>query len=286
MYHFFREFMTNPLISAKAEVHPEAIIGQNVRIDAFATIDRDVVIGDNCWIASNACIYAGARLGRDCKVFPGAVISAEPQDLKFQGEYSTVEIGHNTTVREYVTINRGTAARGVTSVGNHTLLMAYSHLGHDVEIGNHCVISNSVQLAGEVVVEDWAVIGGMSAVHQFCRIGAHAMVSGMSGVLSDVAPFTKVFGVPVSFMGINSVGLKRRGFDKGQIDTIHDIYRVIYQRGLNISQAVAHIQMYMGPSAEMEQIVSFIENSRRGIVKGVMREAEAQEKSSKLIAQS
>lgn len=206
--------MINSTISPRAEVHPEAIIGKNVRIDAFATIHHDVIIGDNCWIGSNAAIYPGARLGKSCKVFPGAVISAEPQDLKFDGEYSTVEIGHDTTIREYVTINRGTAARGITSVGNHTLLMAYAHLGHDVAVGNHCVISNSVQLAGEVIVEDWAVIGGMSAVHQFCRVGTHAMVSGMSGVLSDVAPFTKVFGVPVTYMGINVTGLKRRGFDK------------------------------------------------------------------------
>jgi UDP-N-acetylglucosamine acyltransferase len=263
--------MMNKLISDKAEVHPGAIIGENVCIEAFAKIDNDVVIGDNTWIGSNVTIYAGARLGNNCKVFPGAVISAEPQDLKFQGEYSTVEIGNNSTVREYVTINRGTAAKGVTRVGQHTLLMAYTHLGHDVEVGNHCVISNSVQLAGEVVIEDWVVVGGMSAIHQFCRIGAHAMVSGMSGVLSDVAPFTKVFGVPVSYMGLNVIGLRRRGFTKEQIDHIHQIYRAIYQGGLNMSQALEHIKLYLDPSPERDQIISFIENSRRGIVKGMMR---------------
>ena len=269
--------MIDQLISARAEVHPDAIIGENVSIEAFAKIDKDVVIGDNCWIGSSATIYAGARLGKNCKVFPGAVISAEPQDLKFEGEYSIVEIGDHTTVREYVTINRGTAAKGVTRVGNHTLLMAYTHLGHDVEVGNHCVISNSVQLAGEVVVEDWAIIGGASAVHQFCRIGAHAMVSGMAGVLSDVAPYTKVFGLPVSYMGINLIGLRRRGFSKEQIDQIHQIYRVIYQQGFNTSQAVEHLRMYMDPTPELEEIISFIENSRRGIVKSSMRRSVAVE---------
>ncbi|SFD69854.1 acyl-ACP--UDP-N-acetylglucosamine O-acyltransferase [Thermophagus xiamenensis] len=260
------------LISNRAEIHPDAKIGKNVTIEAFAKIDKDVVIGDGTWIGSNAIIYPGARIGKDCKIFPGAVISAQPQDLKFKGEYTTVEIGDRTTVREYVTINRGTAARGVTSVGNDTLLMAYSHLGHDVSVGNHCVISNSVQLAGEVVLEDWVVIGGMSAVHQFCRVGAHAMVSGMSGVLSDVPPYSKVFGVPVAYMGINVVGLKRRGFSKQQIDNIHEIYRVIYQQGRNISQALEYIQTYLDPNPEMGNIISFIKSSKRGIVKSVFRQ--------------
>ncbi|MFO8002115.1 MAG: acyl-ACP--UDP-N-acetylglucosamine O-acyltransferase [Marinilabilia sp.] len=258
------------LISNRAEIHPEAKIGKEVKVEAFAKIDEDVVIGDGTWIGANATIYPGARIGKNCKIYPGAVVSAEPQDLKFQGEYSTVEIGDRTTVREYVTVNRGTAARGVTSVGNDTLLMAYTHLGHDVEVGNNCVVANSVQLAGEVVIEDWAVIGGMSAVHQFCRIGAHAMVSGMSGVLSDVAPFTKVFGLPVAYMGLNVVGLRRRGFSREQIDNIHEIYRVIYQDGRNVSQAIEHIQAYLDPTPEMGQITSFIKASKRGIVKNAI----------------
>ena len=257
-------------ISPKAEIHPEAKIGKNVTIEAFAKIDEDVVIGDDTWIGANAIIYPGARLGQSCKVYPGAVISAEPQDLKFEGEYSMVEIGDHTTIREYVTINRGTSAKGVTKVGNNTLLMAYTHLGHDVEIGDNCVISNSVQLAGEVVIEDWAVIGGMSAVHQFCRIGAHAMVSGMSGVLSDVAPFTKVFGLPVAYMGLNVVGLRRRGFNRQQIDNVHEIYRVIYQEGRNVSQAIEYIQANLDPSPEMGQIIQFIKDSKRGIVKNAI----------------
>lgn len=258
------------LISTRAEIHPDAKIGKNVIIEAFAKIDKDVFIGDNTWIGSNAIIYPGARIGSYCKIFPGAVISAEPQDLKFRGEYSTVEIGNHTTIREYVTINRGTAAKGVTKVGNHSLLMAYTHLGHDSEIGSHCVIVNNVQIAGEVVIEDWVVIGGMSAIHQFCRIGQHAMVSGMTGILSDVAPYTKVIGMPASYMGINYLGMKRRGFTKKQIDAVHDAYRIIYQNGLNTSQAVEYMQLCLDPSEEMDEIISFIRNSKRGIIKGVV----------------
>lgn len=261
------------LISSKAEIHPDAIIGDNVTVEAFAKIDKDVRIDEGTWIGANATIYPGARVGKACKVYPGAVISAEPQDLKFKGEYSTVEIGDRTTIREYVTINRGTAAKGVTRVGNDTLLMAYTHLGHDVEVGNHCVVSNSVQLAGEVTVEDYAVIGGMSAVHQFCRVGAYSMVSGMSGVLSDVAPYTKVFGLPVAYMGLNLVGLRRRGFSREQIDNIHEIYRTIYQQGRNVSQAIEYIQAYLDPSPEMGEVISFIKASKRGIVKNAIGQA-------------
>ncbi|MDG5799615.1 acyl-ACP--UDP-N-acetylglucosamine O-acyltransferase [Marinilabiliaceae bacterium ANBcel2] len=261
------------LISNKAEIHPDAVIGKNVVIEAFAKIDKDVVIGEGTWIGANATIYPGARIGSNCKVFPGAVIAAIPQDLKFKGEYSTVKIGDNTTIREYVTINRGTASKGVTKVGKNSLLMAYSHLGHDTEVGDNCVIANSVQVAGEVVIEDWAVIGGSSAIHQFCRVGAHAMVSGMSGILSDVAPYTKVFGVPANYMGINSVGLKRRGFTREQIEIIHDVYRAIYQSGMNNSQAIEHVELCVEPSAEKEQIVEFVKGSKRGIIKGATRTA-------------
>ncbi|PKP52989.1 MAG: acyl-[acyl-carrier-protein]--UDP-N-acetylglucosamine O-acyltransferase [Bacteroidetes bacterium HGW-Bacteroidetes-1] len=258
------------MISPRAEIHPDAILGENVVVEAFAKIDKDVIIGKGTWIGANVTLYPGTRIGSNCKVFPGAVIAAEPQDMKFMGEYSTVEIGNFTTIREYVTINRGTASKGVTKVGNHCLLMAYTHLGHDVEVGNHCVIVNSVQIAGEVVIEDWAVIGGMSAVHQFCRIGQHAMVSGMTGVLSDVLPFTKVIGMPANYMGINYLGLKRRGFGKDKIDSIHDVYRVLYQNGFNTTQAIEYIRMYLDPSEETDQIITFIKNSKRGFVKGII----------------
>lgn len=267
------------LISARAEIHPEAIIGKDVTIEAFAKIDRDVVIGDGTWIGANATIYPGARIGKECKIFTGAVIAAVPQDLKFRGEYSTVEIGNNTTIREYVTINRGTASKGYTKVGNNTLLMAYCHLGHDTEVGDNCVISNSVQIAGEVIVEDWAIIGGASAVHQFTRIGAHAMVSGMAGVLSDVAPYTKVFGLPAAYIGINYVGLKRRSFTKEQIEAIHDTYRILYQRGMNSSQAVEYINTYLPQSEERDAIVTFIKSSPRGVIKNSFKKSAVTEES-------
>lgn len=258
-------------ISQRAEIHPGAILGENVIVEAFAKIDRDVVIGDNTWIGSNASIYPGARIGSHCKIFPGAIIAAEPQDLKFRGEYSMVEIGNHTTIREYATINRGTDSKGVTRVGSHTLLMAYSHLGHDVSVGDHCVISNSVQVAGEVVIEDYAVIGGMSAIHQFCRIGTHAFVSGMTGILSDVAPYTKVFGLPASYMGINTLGLTRRGFSKDQVETISEAYRILYQKGMNTTQALEAMEALLAPSPELALITAFIRSSRRGIIKTVYR---------------
>ncbi len=254
-------------ISKLADIHPDATIGKDVEIESFVRIDKDVVIGDGTWIGANASIYPGARIGKNCKIFPGAVIAGVPQDLKFRGEYSTVEIGDNTTIREYVTVNRGTSSTGVTRIGSNTLMMAYSHVGHDSVVGDNCVVANSVQIAGEVVIEDWAIIGGVSAIHQFCRIGAHSMVSGMSGILSDVAPYTKVFGIPARYIGINTIGLKRRGFTREQINNIRDIYRVVYEQGLNTTMALEYITLVMDVSEEMAVILRFFENSTRGVVK-------------------
>ncbi len=267
-------------ISPLADINPKAVIGKNVRIEAFARIDQDVVIGDGTWIGTNASLYPGARIGRNCSIFPGAVIAAIPQDLKFSGEYSGVEIGDNSTIREYVTVNRATKPGGYTRVGSNTLLMAYSHIGHDTTVGNNCVIVNSVQVAGEVIIQDWAVIGGMSAIHQFCRIGEHAMVSGMSGIVSDVPPYTKVFGIPAKYIGINSIGLKRRGFDKESIDIIRDIYRHVYQNGMNTSQAVEHIESGISQTEETKRIISFIRESERGIVKAVLAGSDSRGQSS------
>jgi UDP-N-acetylglucosamine acyltransferase len=261
----------NQLISKRAEIHPGAILGENVIVEAFAKIDRDVVIGDGCRVGANVAIYPGARIGAHCNIYPGAVIAGEPQDLKFRGEYSMVEIGDHTTVREYATINRGTDSKGVTRVGSHSLLMAYSHLGHDVSVGNHCVISNSVQVAGEVQIEDFAIIGGMSAIHQFCRVGAYAFVSGMTGILSDVAPYTKVFGIPASYMGINTLGLTRRGFSREQVETISEAYRILYQKGLNTTQALEVMAATLENSPELEKIIGFIKTSQRGVIKTVIR---------------
>lgn len=256
-------------ISKLADIHPDAVIGKEVSIEAFVRIDKDVIIGDGTWIGAGASIFSGARIGKNCKIYAGAVIASTPQDLKFHGEYSTAEIGDYTSIREYATISRGTASKGITRVGSHSLLMAYAHVGHDSVVGNHCVVANGVQIAGEVVIDDWVVIGGLSAVHQFCRIGAHAMVSGMTGILSDVAPYTKVFGVPAYFVGVNSIGLKRRGFENEQIRRIQEVYRVVYQGGMNVSQALEYLEMYLPESDEKQLISSFIKNSERGVIKAV-----------------
>jgi UDP-N-acetylglucosamine acyltransferase len=254
-------------ISRQAEIHPDAGIGKNVTVESFARIDKGVTIGDGSWIGSNAIVYEGAKLGKNCKVFPGAVISAIPQDLKFRGEQSFVEIGDNSVIRESVTVNRGTAAKGVTKIGNNCLLMAYVHVAHDCTLGDYCILSNGVQIAGEVEIDDWVIIGGMSTIHQFCRIGKHVMISGMSGVLADVPPFLKAAGIPVVYQGINYVGLKRRGLSKEMIDEIHDIYRIIYQDKYNTSQAIEYVVKHFSQSQMLKEIITFIKSSERGIIK-------------------
>jgi len=257
--------MNQSLIS----VHPDAKIAENVSIDPFVTIHDNVEIGEGTWIGSNVTIMYGARIGKNCKIFPGAVISAIPQDLKFKGEDTVVEIGNNTTVRECVTINRGTIARGKTSVGDNCLIMAYAHIAHDCVIGNHVIINNSVGLAGEIEVEDWVIIGGMCGVHQFVKIGAHAFVGAGSLVGKDVPPFVLAGKYPLSYAGINSVGLKRRGFSDENINSLHEIYRIIYQKGLNTSQALEKIENEIEESPARNQVIDFIRNSKRGIIKGL-----------------
>jgi UDP-N-acetylglucosamine acyltransferase len=254
-------------ISQQAEIHPDAIIGKNVTIEPFARIDKGVIVGDGSWIGSNATLYEGTKLGRSCKVFPGAVIAAIPQDLKFKGEQSYVEIGDNSVIRESATVNRGTASKGVTRIGNNCLLMAYVHIAHDCILRDNCILSNGVQVAGEVEIDDFAVIGGMSTIHQFCRIGKHVMISGMSGILSDVPPYLKAAGIPVVYQGINYVGLKRRGFSKEMIDDIHNIYRIIYQDKYNTSQAIEYVEKHFKESQVLKEILSFIRSSERGIIK-------------------
>jgi len=206
-----------------AYVHPEANVAGNVVIEPFATIHNDVVIGEGTWIGSSATIMPGVRIGKNCRIFPGAVIGAEPQDLKFRGEYSTAEIGNNTTIREFVTINRGTSAKGKTVVGNNCLLMAYVHVAHDCIVGNNVILVNSTQLAGEVVIDDYAILGGMSAVHQFVHIGSHVMLSGGSLVRKDVPPYIKAGREPLSYVGINSIGLRRRNFTNEKIREVQEI---------------------------------------------------------------
>jgi UDP-N-acetylglucosamine acyltransferase len=256
------------MISNLAFIHPDARLGKDVIVEPFAYISGNVVIGDGTWIGPGAIIMDYATIGSNCRIFPSAVISGIPQDLKFRGEESTAEIGNNTTIRESVTVNRGTAAVGKTVVGNNTLLMAYSHIGHDCIVGNNCIIGNSCSLAGEVNVDDWAILSGGTLVHQFARIGSHVMIGGGSKVRTDVPPFIKADRDPLSYLGLNSVGLTRRGFPKERIDEIHNIYRVIYQNGMNISQALDHVEKEFIFSPDKEYILEFIRKSERGIIRG------------------
>jgi len=251
-----------------AYVHPEAQIAANVVIEPFVSIDKDVVIGEGTRIGSNATIFPGTRIGKNCRIFPGAVIGAIPQDLKFRGEYSTVEIGDGTTIREFVTVNRGTAARGKTTVGNGCLIMAYVHIAHDCSVGNNVILVNNTQLAGEVIVDDYAIISGMTAIHQFCHIGSHVMISGGSLVRKDVPPFIKAGREPLSYVGINSIGLRRRNYNNDKIREIQDIYRYIYQKGLNTAQAVEIIEAEMPATPERDEILLFVKDSKRGIIRG------------------
>lgn len=251
-----------------ANVHPEAKIGNNVIIEPFATIKDDVVIGDGCWIGPNSVIWEGARLGKNVKVYPGASISSIPQDLKFAGEKTETFIGDNTVIREFVTISRGTADKHKTEIGSNCLLMAYVHIAHDCTIGNNCIFANAVQVAGHVVIEDWAIIGGSSAVHQFVKVGAHVMVSGGSLVRKDIPPYTKAAREPLTYCGVNTIGLRRRGFTSEKISEIQDTYRIIFLKGLNNSKALDLVDKEIATSPERDYIVDFIRNSERGVMKG------------------
>ncbi len=253
-------------------IHPGAKIGTGVSIDPFTTIHDDVVIGEGTWIGSNVTIFPGARIGKNCKIFPGAVIAAVPQDLKFSGEPSTAEIGDDTIIREFVTVNRGTKALGKTVVGKGNLLMAYVHIAHDCIVGNNCILANGATLAGHITVDDYAIIGGLSAIHQFVHIGSHVMISGGSLVRKDVPPYVKAAHEPLSYVGINSVGLRRRGFSNEKISEIQEIYRHIFVRGNSNSKAVEIVTEEMAQTEERDFILSFIRNSSRGIMKGYKKD--------------
>ena len=249
-------------------IHPSAKIAEGVKIDPFTVIHADVEVGEGTWIGSNVTIMEGARIGKNCRIFPGAVISAVPQDLKFDGEPSTVQIGDNTTIREFVTINRGTKASGTTRVGSNCLVMAYVHIAHDCVVGNHVILANAVTLAGHVEVDDWAVIGGVSAVHQFVKIGKHVMLRGGSLVGKDVPPFVTAAHDPLTYAGVNSVGLKRRGYTDEQVRNIQDMYRLLFQSGLNFSDALNKIRSELAESSEREEILTFASKADRGMIKG------------------
>ena len=256
--------MNQPL----AYINPGAKLAKNVVVEPFANIENNVVIGDGTWIGSNVTIMEGARIGKNCRIFPGAVISAIPQDLKFEDEESLTVIGDNVTIREFVSINRGTKASGETRIGNNVLIMATAHIAHDCVIGNNAIIVNGVALAGHVIVGEYAIIGGLAAVHQFIHIGDHAMISGGTLVRKDVPPFVKAGKEPIAFIGINSIGLRRRDFSTMKIRDIQDIYRTIYQKNFNTTQALSVVEAEAKASLEKDKIVEFIKNSKRGIMKG------------------
>ena len=258
--------MNQPL----AYVHPQAKIARNVVIEPFTTIHNNVTIGSGTWIGSNVTIMEGARIGKDCRIFPGAVISAIHQDLKFEGEDSLTVIGDNTTIRECVTINRGTNASGKTSIGENCLIMATAHIAHDCVLGSNSIVVNGVALGGHVTIGEHAIIGGLAAVHQFIHIGDHAMVSGGSLVRKDVPPYTKAGKEPLSYVGINSIGLRRRGFTTAKIREIQNIYRILYQSKYNNNQALEKIEAEMEDTPERDEIILFIRNSQRGIMKGYL----------------
>ena len=256
------------MISNLASISKDAQIGQNVRIDPFAVIHEDVIIGNGCHIHSNAVLYPGTRIGEDCDVFPGASVGVIPQDLKFSNEYTTVEIGNHTKIRECVTIHRGTNDKLKTSIGDNCLLMTYVHVAHDCQIGNNVILASYTGLSGHVVIDDWAILEGKAAAQQFVHIGKHAMVSGGSLIRKDVPPFTKAAREPLSYVGVNSVGLRRRGYTSEQIGSIQEIYRYLYLKGYNNSQAISLIEASLSATAERDEIISFIQESKRGIMKG------------------
>lgn len=256
--------LTNSVVS------PQAQIGNNLQLGNFSTICEDVVIGDNCEIGNNVTIYPGARIGDGVKIFPGAVVAAIPQDLKFRGEYTTAHVGDGTTLRECVTIHRGTASKGKTIVGDNCLIMAYCHVAHDCRLGNGIIMSNAAQLAGEVVVDDNAVIGGGSLIHQFCHIGKGIMLQGGALVNKDIPPYVKAAREPISYVGMNTVGMHRHGMLQEDIDVATAVYRLIYLSDLNITNAVKLVLERIPACPIRNEIVDFIQNSERGIIRSAI----------------
>jgi UDP-N-acetylglucosamine acyltransferase len=252
-----------------AQIHPDAKIGEGVEIGPFTAIYGDVVIGDGTWIGPNVTIMDGARIGKNCRIFPGAVISAIPQDLKFAGEKTTVEIGDNTTIRECCTLNRGTKDRMTTKVGSNCLLMAYVHLAHDAFVGDNCVIANSANIAGHVTIGNWVVVEGVVAVQQFIEIGDHAFIAGGSLVRKNVPPFIKVAREPLSYIGVNSIGLRRRGYSDEQVARLEDIYRALFVHNNSIGAGVKQVTENLPASEERDIVLAFIQRSEKGVVKGV-----------------
>ena len=255
------------MISPLASIHPAAQIGSNVTIEPFAVIQDNVIVGDDSHIMSHAVLMSFSRIGKGCKVFPGSVIGGIPQDLKFKGEETTAEIGDGTTIREFVTVNRGTKDKWKTVVGINCLLMAYAHVAHDCQVGNHVILANGVQLAGHVEIGDYAIIGGLAGAHQFTRIGAHTYVAGHTVIRKDVPPYVKAAREPMSYMGLNIVGLQRRGFPQDQIDLLSRIYHLLFVGGHSTSTAIGLINEKI-PDGELKtEILQFVASSKAGIIK-------------------
>jgi UDP-N-acetylglucosamine acyltransferase len=255
-------------ISNLAVVHPDAKLGKKVKIEPFAYIAADVEIGEGCWIGPHVTIADGVRMGANCKVFPGAVVGGEPQDLKYDGEKSILEIGNNVIIREYCTLNKGTKANYKTQIKDNVLLMAYVHIAHDCIVGHNTIIANSSNLAGHIEIGNYVIIGGMTAIHQFVKVGDYAMVGGGALVRKDVPPFVKAAREPLSYVGVNSVGLQRRGFSTKQINHIQDIYRILFVKGYNTRQAVSLIEATIKTSPERDQILNFLGEADRGVMRG------------------
>ncbi|MEE9371516.1 MAG: acyl-ACP--UDP-N-acetylglucosamine O-acyltransferase [Saprospiraceae bacterium] len=257
-------------ISPHSVISDKAHLGKNVTIAPFCTIYEDVIIGDNTCIGPNVSIYPGTRMGNNCKIFSGAALGAIPQDLKFNGEYTTLEIGDNVVIREYCTLNRGTKYHYKTVVDDNALIMAYVHIAHDCIVGKNTILSNAVTLAGHVEIADYAIIGGMSAVHQFVKIGAHSMIGGGCLVRKDVPPFVRASREPVSYIGVNAIGLRRRGYEASQITRIQDIYRELFVNGSNVTNSMKRILDELPNSSERTLILDFVNGSERGIIRGLM----------------
>ena len=260
------------MISPFAVVSPDAKLGENVVIEPFTTIFDDVVIGDGTRIGPNVVIYPGTRIGKNCEIFPGAVIGAVPQDLKYQGEYTTTEIGNYTIIRECVTIHRGTADKWKTIVGDHCMLMGYVHVAHDCQIGNHVILANYVGLSGHVTIQDYAILEGKVAAQQFVTVGAHAFVAGASLIRKSIPPFVRVAREPLSFIGVNTIGLRRRDFTDEQVRIVEDIYRILFVQNSNVKKALDIISEQIPNCVEKDLIVSFVNREERGIVRGWVNE--------------
>jgi len=250
-------------------VHKDAKIGENVEIGRFSYIDENVEIGDNTFIYPNVTILKGARIGKNCKIYPGAVIGGDPQDISYKGENTFAIIGDNVIIREYVTVHKGTIRSGKTTVGDNCYLMAYVHIAHDCILGKGCFFANGVNLGGHVEVDDFVTIGGLVPVHQFVKIGQQVMIGGGSLVRKDVPPYIKAAREPISYVGVNSIGLRRRGFSNKEIEQIRDIYRVLYVEHVNVSKALKIIEEKLPDTKYKEEVLDFIERSDRGLIRGM-----------------